>query len=127
MVRAKVRKHMYWHPLAQVLLEHGLQPKYIANAIKRVYPQAEVTGRHIGAYKRRLTTEGKIEGVVPSTIGMNEALSLSQGLVSEEDMFVYECHIGAAKRTLKCFEMKLMIEAEDELDDIEYWITTLTQ
>jgi len=124
---ASRKKDTYWHKMAEALIHMGLKPAQIAKCVKEVFPHAEVTGRHIGAYKRRLTTEGKIEGVVPSTIGMNEALSLSQGLVSEEDMFVYECHIGAAKRTLKCFEMKLMIEAEDELDDIEEWITTLTQ
>ena len=54
MVRAKIRKHMYWHPLAKVLLEHGLMPKYVAQAIKTVYPEADITGRHVGAYKLSL-------------------------------------------------------------------------
>ena len=50
MVRPKIRKTYYWHKIAQVLLEHGLMPKDIALVMKSLFPQAEITGRHIGAY-----------------------------------------------------------------------------
>ena len=125
MVRAKVRKHMYWHPLAQVLLEHGLQPKYIANAIKRVYPQAEVTGRHIGEYKRRLINDNMLEKNLPKTISPNEAYYLIEGLVGEDDRFVYNCAVGSAKRTLKCFEYKLTEEIVNHGEEIDEWLSNM--
>ena len=125
MVRAKVRKHMYWHPLAQVLLEHGLQPKYIANAIIRVYPQAEVTGRHIVAYKRRLINDDMLEKNLPKTISPNEAYYLIEGLVGEDDRFVYNCAVGSAKRTLKCFEYKLTEEIVNHGEEIDEWLSNM--
>ena len=58
---------------------------------------------------------------------MNEALSISHGMVNDEDMFVYNASVGAMKRTLKCFEMKLILEQKDSEEDIDTWIGTLTQ
>ena len=103
MARAKVRKNLYWHKLAKVLLEHGLMPKHVAEAIKRVYPLAEVTGRHVGAYKRRLIIDNMLEKNLPNTISPNEGFAMIEGLVGEDDRFIYNCAVGSAKRTLKCF------------------------
>lgn len=122
------KKDTYWHTLAKALLDMGMKPASVAKCIKEVFPLSEVTGRHVGAYNRRLKTEGiATDRPTKSTINMNEALSISVGLVSDEDMFVYNSSVGAMKRTLKCFEMKLILEAEAKEDDIDTWIGTLTQ
>ena len=125
MVRAKIRKHMYWHKLAQTLLEHGLMPKYVAQAIKTVYPEADITGRHIGAYKRRLILDGVIEKGLKATISPNEAPSLLEGMVGEDDRFIYQCAVGSAKRSLKCFEYKMTEEIVDHGETIDIWITQI--
>jgi len=116
---------MYWHPLAQVLLEHGLMPKYVATAIKNVYPEADITGRHIGGYKRRLINDGMLEKKITPTISPNEAYAIIEGMVGADDKFIYQCTVGSAKRSLKCFEYKMTGEVIDHKQDVEGWITTI--
>ena len=125
MARPKTRKELYWHKLAKVLLEHGLMPKYVAEAIKRVYPHAEVTGRHIGAYKRRLINDNMLEKNLPKTISPNEGFAMIEGLVGEDDRFIYNCAIGSAKRSLKCFEYKLTHEVIDHTEAIDMWLDVI--
>ena len=125
MARAKVRKNLYWHKLAKVLLEHGLMPKHVAEAIKRVYPLAEVTVRHVGAYKGRLINDNMLEKDLPKTISPNEAYYLIEGLVGEDDRFVYNCAVGSAKRTLKCFEYKLTEEIVNHGEEIDEWLSNM--
>ena len=125
MVKAKIRKHMYWHPLAQILLEQGLMPKYVAQAIKTVFPLADLTGRHIGAYKRRLISDGMLEKNIPKLISPNEAPQLLEGLVGDDDKFIYQCVVGSAKRSLKCFEYKMVGEIIDHEKEVERWITQI--
>ena len=116
---------MYWHELAKVLLERGLMPKYVAQAIKHVYPEADITGRHVGAYKRRLITDGMLEKDLPKTISPNEAPTLLEGMVGEDDMFIYKCTVGSAKRSLKCFEYKMTEEIVDHTEIVDTWITQI--
>ena len=116
---------MYWHPLAQTLLERGLMPKHVASAIKEVFPSAEITGRHIGAYKRRLITDGMIEKGIKPTISPNEAYGLIEGMVGEDDKFIYQCTVGSAKRSLKCFEYKMTEEVVDHTEIVDTWITQI--
>ena len=122
MVRAKVRKELYWHKLAKVLLEHGLMPKYCAEAIKRVYPEAEVTGRHVGAYKRRLIMDNMLEKNLPKQITPNEGYAIIEGMVGADDKFIYQCEVGSAKRSLKCFEYKMTHEVIDHSEAIDLWM-----
>ena len=122
MVRAKVRKELYWHKLAKVLLEQGLMPKYCAEAIKRVYPEAEVTGRHVGAYKRRLIMDNMLEKNLPNQITPNEGYAIIEGMVGADDKFIYQCAVGSAKRSLKCFEYKMTHEVEDHSEAIDLWM-----
>ena len=117
---------MYWHELAKVLLEHGLMPKYVAQAIKTVYPEADITGRHIGAYKRRLITEGRLDMVdISVKCPINEMMSMARDNVLPEDEYIYNCAVGSHKRSLKCFEYKLTAEEEDELNKVERWINEM--
>ena len=125
MVRAKIRKHLYWHPLAKVLLEHGLMPKYCSQAIKEIFPHGDITGRHIGAYKRRLIVDGLLEKNLPKTISPNEAVYMIEGLVGADDKFIYQCAVGSAKRSMKCFEYKLTDMTIDEMEEVERWITDI--
>ena len=125
MVKRRPKKSMYWHQPAKVLLEHGLTPSEVAKAIKMVWPHTVVTGRHVGAYKRRLIGDDMLSNNLPKTIDMQEAYSMLQGIISEEDNFIYRCTIGSAKRTLKCFEYKLTQQEIEPEKDIEQWLTNL--
>ena len=83
------KKDAYWHSVARLSIEYGFKPAQVAKILKSVFPQTEVTGRHIGAYKRRLTTEGVITNVLPtSLVSLNEMISMVRDVTTEEDMFV---------------------------------------
>ena len=125
MAKAKIRKHMYWHSLAKVLLERGLMPKHCAEAIKHIYPEADITGRHIGAYKRRLITDGMLDKDTPKTITPNEAPNLLEGMVGDDDRFIYQCTVGSAKRSLKCFEYRMTEEVVDHTEIVDTWLTKI--
>jgi hypothetical protein len=100
-------------------------PKYCALAIKTVYPEADITGRHIGAYKRRLIVDGMLEKDLPKLISNNEASQLIAGMVGDDDKFIYQCVIGSAKRSLKCFEYKMTGEMIDHGEELEGWLTQI--
>tara|TARA_R100000995_G_scaffold55975_1_gene27642 strand:- start:13 stop:411 length:399 start_codon:yes stop_codon:yes gene_type:complete len=124
--RRRPKKHMYWHDSAKVLLEHGLSPTEVGKAIKAVFPLTNITGRHIGAYKRRLITDNMLNKDIPKTIDMQTAYNMVEGVVGADDMFVYRCSIGSAKRTLKCFEYKLTRMATKPTEDIDKWLLNMT-
>ena len=123
------KKDAYWHTLARAYISMGLKPASICKCLKEVFPLTEITGRHIGAYKRRLVQDGEVEVPVAPTVNMNEAISLAKGLVNDEDRFVYDCSIGAMKRSLKCFEYKMPQESEavDLMEEIDIWVSGLNQ
>ena len=127
MVRRKVlrRKHCYWHQLAKAMLELGLKPTVVGHIIKDVFPETEINGRHIGAYKRRLIKDGEL--IVPdkATMKRNEASQLAKGLVSTEDLFIYKCMVGSTKRTLRCFEFKFKGEEKDVLTEVDTWLSNM--
>lgn len=127
MVRRKTaKKHTYWHDSAKVLLEHGMTPTNVAKAIKVVFPLTNITGRHVGAYKRRLIGDDMLSKNLTVSISIQDAIGMVEGIVGETDMFVYRCSIGSAKRTLKCFEYKLTQEAIKPQEDIEKWLSNMT-
>ena len=114
-------KDTYWHSLAGFCILQGMKPAQIAKVLKEVFPQTDVTGRHIGAYKRRMVQEGAI--VPDKTImSLNDMMYMAKDLVSAEDKFVYDCTINSQIQSLKCFEYKLTAEEKDELDEVERWI-----
>jgi len=84
-----------------------------------------VTGRHIGAYKRRLIIDGMLEKNLPKTITPNEGYAIIEGLVGADDRFIYNCAIGSAKRSLKCFEYKLTHEVIDHAEAIDMWLDVI--
>ena len=127
MVKKKIlrRKHTYWHSLAKFLILNGFKPTTIGHILKDVFPDTEVNGRHVGAYKRRLIQDEDI--LVPSkpTMTLNEVREMAEGLVTTEDLFIYKCVIGSAKRSLKCFEYKFTNEDKDLVSEVDKWITKI--
>jgi hypothetical protein len=119
------RKHTYWHQLAKALLQFGFKPTVVGHIIKDVFPDTDVNGRHVGAYKRRLIKDEELTVPDKPTMNRNEASQLAQGLVSTEDMFIYQCVVGSVKNSLKCFEYKFKAEDNDILEDVDKWITAI--
>jgi len=128
MVRRKgIKKDAYWHNIAKLGISHGLKPAQVGRLVKEVFPDTEINGRHIGAYKRRLVDEAEIEIPAESTTTVQELMGMVRGLVTNEDEFTYNCSIGSTKRSLKCFEYKLTAELKDKdnMENIDGWIKTL--
>jgi len=125
---ASRKKDAYWHKITRQMIGYGLKPAQIGKVLKEVFPETEVNGRHIGAFKRRLTTEG-VEIAVRPAISMNEAMDIANGLVNDEDRFIYNCSVGSIKRSLKCFEFKMTAEKEvvDNKEEIDIWVSGLNQ
>ena len=123
-----MKKDAYWHSLAKMCISHGLKPAQVGKVIKEAFPETDINGRHIGAYKRRLVMDEEVEIPVRPTSTLNELMSIANGLVTDEDRFAYTCSIGSTKRSLKCFEYKLTAEAEDDnqMENIDKWVNTLS-
>ena len=125
MPRVQKRKHTYWHQLAKLLILNGYKPAQCAKILKSVFPDTEVNGRHIGAYKRRLIQDEDILIPDRATMPLNQMTEMAHGMVSTEDLFIYKCVVGSAKRSLKCFEFKFRAEDKDLVSEVDEWITRL--
>ena len=125
--RRSMKKDAYWHNIAKMGISHGMKPAQVGRLVKEVFPETEINGRHIGAYKRRLVEEHAVEIPESPTSKVQELMGIVRDLVTDEDEFTYNCSIGSTKRSLKCFEYKLTAELEDkdEMENIEGWIETL--
>jgi hypothetical protein len=119
------KKDAYWHKTAQLALEYGLKPAQVSNIVKEVFPETEVNGRHIGAYKRRLITEGEIPTEWKYSPNINSVTLEAVAQVSDEDMFIYNCSIGSIKQSLKCFEYKMTAEVVNEMEEIDIWMESI--
>ena len=117
-------KDTYWHNLAGFCILQGMKPAQVAKVLKEVFPLTNVTGRHIGAYKRRMKSDGQY---IPDRLIMstNDITSMASDLVTKEDQFVYDCTVGSQIQSLKCFEYKLTKEETNELEKAEVWIKNL--
>ena len=125
MPKVQKRKHTYWHQLAKLLIMSGYKPAQCAKILKSVFPDTEVNGRHIGAYKRRLLQDEDILIPDRATMPINQMTEMAHGMVSTEDLFIYKCVVGSAKRSLKCFEFKFRAEDKDLVSEVDEWITRL--
>ncbi len=56
---------------------------------------------------------------------LNEVREMANGLVTNEDRFIYKCVVGSAKRSLKCFEFKFTNEDKDLVSEVDAWITKI--
>jgi len=118
-------KDTYWHSLAHLCIEAGLKPAEIARVLKKSFPQTEINGRHVGAYKRRLINEGVVEKDLPKTGSEQELIQIAEDVVTSEDRFVYNCSVASKVRSLKCFEYKLTEATKDIVDDCDEWIAKI--
>ena len=75
------RKHTYWHQLAKIMLGFGFKPTMVGHILKDVFPETEVNGRHVGAYKRRLIQDDELTVPEKATMSRNEASQLAPELV----------------------------------------------
>ena len=122
------KKDAYWHNVARVCLEYGFKPAQTGKVIKSIFPETEITGRHIGAYNRRLKTENYImrTDILPKPVmSLNAMMDMAKGLVTDEDKFIYDCSIGSVKQSLKCFEYKMTEEIKDEMEGIDVWLESI--
>ena len=119
------RKHTYWHQLAKIMLGFGFKPTMVGHILKDVFPETEVNGRHVGAYKRRLIQDDELTVPEKATMSRNEASQLAPELVSTEDMFIYKCTVGSAKKSLECFQFKFKAEDVSAGEEVEEWITAI--
>ena len=119
------RKHTYWHQLAKFLILNGFKPTQIGKILQDVFPQSDINGRHVGAYKRRLIQDEDIIVPTKATMPLNEVKQMVESLVTNEDMFIYQCVVGSAKRSLKCFEYKFTNEDKDLVEEVGKWITAI--
>ena len=119
------RKHTYWHQLAKIMLGFGFKPTMVGHILKDVFPETEVNGRHVGAYKRRLIQDDELTVPEKATMSRNEASRLAPELVSTEDMFIYKCTVGSAKKSLECFQFKFKAEDISAVEEVEEWITAI--
>jgi hypothetical protein len=119
------RKHTYWHQLAKIMLGFGFKPTMVGHILKDVFPETEVNGRHVGAYKRRLIQDDELIVPEKATMSRNEASRLAPELVSTEDMFIYKCTVGSAKKSLECFQFKFKAEDISAVEEVEEWITAI--
>ena len=101
-------------------------PTMVAKIVKTAYPEGEITGRHVGAYKRRLVNDNMLEKDIPKIMTPNEAYALAEGMTSKIDSFVYDCSVGSAKRSLKCFEYKLTGEILEHDKEVDVWLSTVS-
>ena len=129
MARKGIKKDTYWHNIAKLGISSGFKPAQVGRLVKECFPETEINGRHIGAYKRRLAEEDEVEIPIRPTTTLQELMSIVNGLVTDEDWFSYTCAIGSTKRSLKCFEYKLTAELQDKdnMENIEEWISTLSE
>ena len=125
MPKVQKRKHTYWHQFAKLLIINGYKPAQCAKILKSIFPDTEVNGRHIGAYKRRLLQDEDILIPDRATMPINQMTEMAHGMVSTEDLFIYKCVVGSAKRSLKCFEFKFRAEDKDLVSEVDEWITRL--
>ena len=119
------RKHTYWHQLAKIMLGFGFKPTMVGHILKDVFPETEVNGRHVGAYKRRLIQDDALIVPEKATMSRNEASQIAPELVSTEDMFIYKCTVGSAKKSLECFQFKFKAEDVSAVEEVEEWITAI--
>ena len=119
------RTHTYWHQLAKIMLGFGFKPTMVGHILKDVFPETEVNGRHVGAYKRRLIQDDELTVPEKATMSRNEASQLAPELVSTEDMFIYKCTVGSAKKSLECFQFKFKAEDVSAVEEVEEWITAI--
>jgi hypothetical protein len=121
------KKDTFWHSTALFGIEHGFKPAQIVQIVKSIFPHTNITGRNIGAYRRRLLHENtisKLDRQNKPNIPIKEMVRIISDSISLEDKFVHRCNINNRTQIMKKLENKLNQEAEIS-DKLDIWIRQL--
>ena len=116
---AGVKKDLYWHPIAKELILSGTAYRIITPILNEIFPDCGITGRQLGAYKRRLRSENE-EIPKKSKVNKQEANIIAQNATTEEDLFIYKCARGSLIAKLEVYKMTQETDKNIETLDDEW-------
>ncbi len=122
---AGVKKDLYWHKISKELMLAGAPYRIIRPILNEIFPDCEITGRQLGAYKRRLRNEN-ID--IPAAGGINkqEASAIAEKFITEEDLFIYECARGSMIAKLEVYHYKMTGKKPDDIEKFDdSWVGNL--
>ena len=107
---AGVKKDLYWHPIAKELILLGATYRIITPILNETFPDCGVTGRQLGAFKRRLRSEN-VE--IPKA-------------TTEEDLFIYRCARGSLIPLLEVYHYKMTQKTDTDIETLDdEWLGNL--
>ena len=115
---AGVKKDFYWHPIAKELILFGVTYRIITPILNEIFPDCGVTGRQLGAFKRRLRGEN-VEIPKASKVNKQEANIIAQNAVTKEDLFIYKCARGALIAQLEVYHYKMTQEMDKDIEILD--------
>jgi len=115
---AGVKKDLYWHPIAKELILSGVTYRIITPILNEIFPDCGVTGRQLGAFKRRLRSEN-VDIPTPSKVNKQEANVIAQNATTEEDLFIYKCARGSLIAKLEVYHYKMTQETDKNIEALD--------
>ena len=115
---AGVKKDLYWHPIAKELILFGCSYRVITPILNEIFPDCGVTGRQLGAFKRRLRSEN-VDIPTPSKVNKQEANVIAQNATTEEDLFIYKCARGSLIAKLEVYHYKMTQETDKNIETLD--------
>jgi hypothetical protein len=122
---AGVKKDLYWHPIAKELILSGTAYRIITPILNEIFPDCGVTGRQLGAFKRRLRSE---DMEIPTTkkINKQEASIIAENATTEEDLFIYRCARGSLITQLEVYHYKMTQKTDTDIETLDdEWLGNL--
>jgi len=115
---AGVKKDLYWHPVAKELILSGTAYRIITPILNEIFPDCGITGRQLGAYKRRLRSENE-EIPKISKVNKQEANIIAQNAITEEDLFIYKCARGSLIAQLEVYHYKMTHKTDKNIEILD--------
>jgi len=115
---AGVKKDLYWHPIAKELIISGATYRVITPILNEIFPDCGVTGRQLGAFKRRLRSEN-VEIPKATKGNKQEANIIAQNAITEEDLFIYKCARGSLIAKLEVYHYKMTQETDKNIETLD--------
>jgi|TARA_Y100000310_G_scaffold138445_1_gene137435 hypothetical protein len=120
-----VKKDLYWHSIAKALILYGAPYRVITPILDEIFPDCGVTGRQLGAFKRRLRNEN--EEIPKATKGnKQEANIIAKNATTEEDLFIYKCSRGSLITQLEVYHYKMTQKTDTDIETLDdEWLGNL--